>query len=101
FIILDLIVICFSTFTTSTAISTSFGFGLLLGAEILTAFIQKFKWIPLLPMYTSNMINVFFGQPPEYEILTLTVQVFFNIVYVILFIGLAMFIFKKKDIKNQ
>ena len=101
FIILDLIVICFSTFTTSTAISTSFGFGLLLGAEILTAFVQKFKWIPLLPMYTSNMINVFFGQPPEYKILTLPVQVFFNIVYVILFIGLAMFIFKKKDIKNQ
>ncbi len=101
FIIIDLIVICFSAFTTSTAISTSFGFGLLLGAEILTAFVQKFKLIPLLPMYTSNMINVFFGQPPEYKILTLPVQVFFNVFYVILFIGLAMFIFKKKDIKNQ
>jgi len=101
FIILDLIVICFSTLTTSTAISISFGFGLLLGAEILTAFVQKFKWIPLLPMYTSDMTNVFFGQPPVYKILTLPVQVFFNIVYVILFIGLAMFIFKKKDIKNQ
>ncbi|MBQ7240699.1 MAG: ABC transporter permease subunit [Bacilli bacterium] len=101
FIMLDLIVICFSTLTTSTAISISFGFGLFIGTGILTEFVQKFKWIPLLPMYTSDMINVFFGQPPTYKILTLPVHVFFNIFYVILFIGLAMFIFKKKDIKNQ
>ncbi len=101
YIIMILMIMFASVLFTSTALSGAFGFALIIIPQILSMFINKYKWIAYLPFFSWDMSAYMFGGSSSYKFLNYKLQLFLNIAYIIIFFILNLVAFKKKDVKNQ
>lgn len=101
YLIMCLVVLLISVIFGSTAFSLISGFAMILLPEILAMFMDKFKWLAYLPFFTWDMSCYNFGGEAKYPVLNHNLQLLINIGYVIIFLSLGLYLFKKKDIKNQ
>ena len=101
YLIMCLVVLLISVIFGSTAFSLIAGFAMIVLPEIILLFMDKFKWLAYLPFYTWDMSCYNFGGEALYSVLNHNLQLIINIVYSVVFLLLGLYLFKKKDIKNQ
>ena len=59
------------------------------------------KWLAYLPTMCWNLTEYLHGGIPEYQYSKFSISIIVDVITLVLIYGLAYFIFKKKDIKNQ
>ena len=101
YLIMCLVVLLISVIFGSTAFSLIAGFAMIVLPEIIVLFMDKFKWLAYLPFFTWDMSCYNFGGEALYSVLNHNLQLIINIVYTVVFLLLGLYLFKKKDIKNQ
>lgn len=86
--------------TTNAVGSMAAGFGLMLGAEMVSYYLSD-KLIAYLPFGCWNLSSYLFGGFSLNKYASLPLSLFVCFVTLVILIGLSFIIFKRKDIKNQ
>ena len=100
FLIMLGVSILFGVLTTNTAVSIIVPIVINTGASIINAF-AKGKLFAFLPTMCWDLSEFLHGGIPEFKYLKLSTCIVVDIITIALLFGISMFIFKKKDIKNQ
>ncbi len=86
--------------TTNTAVSIIVPIVINTGAGIINA-LAKGKIFAFLPTMCWNLSEFLHGGLPSFKYLKLSTSIIVDVITIVLLFGVSMFIFKKKDIKNQ
>ena len=100
-ILLSMFVFTMSVLSTNTAFALGMGFGAYVSETIFPLFLERFKFISYVPTLNYNLTTYMFGHINNYEGLTLSKAILVDSVSFVVLLVLIIFIFNKKDIKNQ
>ncbi len=100
YLLIMLGVLLVSIITTNNGISSAVGYMLFIASDIFILFSNN-RIVSYLPITTADLNPYLFGGSSPYKYATLGSSLLVDITTFILLIGLSIFLFKKKNIKNQ
>ena len=100
YLLIMLGVLLVSIITTNNGISSAVGYMLFIASDIFILFSNN-RIVSYLPVTTADLNPYLFGGSSPYKYATLGSSLLVDITTFILLIGLSIFLFKKKNIKNQ